>query len=310
VFDQVPTQYVPDAAALAASFDQDATFYHRLERRLPHGAMVFDLPVAAFPEVGPIVNMPDYAQFAGYLHTHDLRFAYGAMKGRPHADWIHNLSACDAPLLVSQLAAAGFDAAVVDTRGYADGGTALLTAVRPLTGPPRERSADGHLLALDLAPLRTRMQAEVGDATVRDWGQAVVGTAAEWPGFADEEPACPGARRWATRPDPSITITNSTDRPQRLRFTSDLEADTRATRVTVQAPGSDHEYALRAGRGRIEQALEVPTGTSHIRLRLTGPRVQPANQDPRTLWFALIGANFEDTTTPTIARWAATAAGA
>jgi len=308
VLDQVPTQYVPDYAALAARFDQDATFYHRLERRLPKGATVFDLPVSGFPEVGPIVNLPDYAQFAGYLHTDDLRFSYGAMKGRPQADWIHNLAECDAPLLVSQLASAGYDAAVVDTRGYADGGTALLDAVRPLTGAPMLRSADGHLLALDLRALRARMKAEVGSPTVRDWGEAVIGTAEEWHGFADEELACPVSRRWATRPDPTITLSNSTDRPMRLRFTSNLEADPRATSVTVDAPGAHRTVALTGGRGRIDETLVVPTGSNTIRFRLTGPRVQPTNQDPRTLWFTLVNTNLQRTTTPTIARWSATAA--
>jgi hypothetical protein len=170
------------------------------------------------------------------------------------------------------------------------------------------RSADGHLLALDLRPLRTRMRTEVGDATVRAWGETVIGTAEEWHGFADEELACPTSRRWATRPDPTITVTNSTDRPQRLRFTSNLEADPRATSVTVDAPGSHQTVALTGGRGRIDETVVLPTGTNGIRFRLTGPRVQTGNQDPRTLWFALVNTNLQRTTTPTIARWSATAA--
>jgi hypothetical protein len=36
--------------------------------------------------------------------------------------------------------------------------------------------------------------------------------------------------------------------------------------------------------------------------------VQTTNQDPRTLWFALVNTNLQRTTTPTIARWSATAA--
>jgi hypothetical protein len=152
------------------------------------------------------------------------------------------------------------------------------------------------------------MKAEVGDATVRDWDAAVVGTAEEWHGFADEELACPVSRRWATRPDPTITVTNSTDRPMRLRFTSNLEADARATSVTVDAPGSHRTVALTGGRGRIDETLVVPTGTNLIRFRLTGPRVQTTNQDPRTLWFALVNTNLQRTTTQTIARWSATAA--
>ena len=285
-FDQITPRFVPNYAAIATHFEQDAAFYRDLEHRLPRGAMVFQLPVAEFPEVGPIVNMPDYAQFAGYLHTDHLRFNYGGMKGRPHADWIRNLSVCDPRQLVSQIAAAGFDATVLDTRGYADGGTSFLDAVRPLVGEPHERSADGHLLTLDLAPLRSRMRAQVGDATVRDWPRRrrrhrhrvarVHGRGAGVPGH----PALGG-------------------RTGPVDHDHELHRSTIADPVHQRRPGRPPRRARRPARSRL-----LPGGPAHRRPRPDRPDAGgPArDQPPAVPVHRPAGADLGPGSTPTLVR--------
>ena len=47
------------------------------------GAMVFQLPYRRFPETQPLARMADYDLMRGYLHSDDLRWSYGFMKGRP-----------------------------------------------------------------------------------------------------------------------------------------------------------------------------------------------------------------------------------
>ena len=42
--------------------------------------MVYQVPYMAYPEEPAIVNMVDYDPFVGYLHSHDLRWSYGAMR--------------------------------------------------------------------------------------------------------------------------------------------------------------------------------------------------------------------------------------
>jgi len=303
-FDQITPSYVPDYSLTALRFGQDADFYHRLERRLPRDSMVFMLPVSTFPEPGRIVDMGDYAQLAGYLHTDHLRFSYAGMKGRPEGDWTANLAACDPRTEITQIAAVGFDTAVLDTRGYQDGGVAYLEAVRPLVGAPRERSADGHLLALDLAPLRARMRADVGGTTVRAWRDSVAGTTLEWPGFAAQEVACPATRRWAEQRDPSVTVTNSTDGALRVRVAGAVVADPRATRLRTTGAGPDRAVPLTDGRGRIDETLTVPPGTSAIGLRVDGPPVQRGTGGDADRWFALEDTTVRPLGAPSIDAWA------
>ena len=47
---------------------------------MPAGAMIFQLPYASFPEGGSVQRMDDYSHFRGYLHTHGLRWTFGALK--------------------------------------------------------------------------------------------------------------------------------------------------------------------------------------------------------------------------------------
>ena len=58
--------------------------------RLPPGAMVFQLPVMAFPEVAPAHNLGDYEHFRPYLATRALRFSYGMLKGRSRHRWVRH----------------------------------------------------------------------------------------------------------------------------------------------------------------------------------------------------------------------------
>ena len=60
----------------------DRQYTQALDAVLPKGAMVFQLPVMDFPEVPPIHQMTDYEHFRPYILSDELRFSYGANKGR------------------------------------------------------------------------------------------------------------------------------------------------------------------------------------------------------------------------------------
>lgn len=308
--DQVTPKYVPSYATVAAQFDRDATFFHGLEQHLPRGAMVFQLPVATFPEAGAIWNMGDYSEFAGYLHTRHLRWSYGGMKGRPDADWLRNLATCDPRVLVTQIAAAGFQGAVIDTSGYPDGATAFLADVTPLVGAPRRQSPDGHLQYVDLTALRSRLTAQVGADTAHAWRDDLLGTTVRWKGFSGIEPACGDPNRWAVQPSATMEVTNRTGRSRSMLVSTDFSANPKSSHITVRGPGFTRQVALVDGRGHFEQPLTLAPGTSRLRFTVTGPRVEAPN-DPRQLWFALVGPTAEAGSAPTLAQWAhgATATG-
>jgi hypothetical protein len=163
VLDETSGFFVPRYAKNAAQWRSDERFVGEIEARMPPGSSIFQLPYVPFPEgygaTGTSVSPPNpnfgttYELARGYIHSRDLRFSYGAMKGRP-ADWQAELAS--KPLYLSLAAAAvdGFQGLWVDPHGYS-------AAVRPrlarvltrLLGAAPLRSPAGDLLFFDLRPL-------------------------------------------------------------------------------------------------------------------------------------------------------------
>jgi phosphoglycerol transferase len=123
-----------------------------LERRLPTGAALFQLPVIPFPEWPSVNGMVDYDEFIPYLWSNHLRWSYGSIKGRPEADWQQKVSSDDPGPAVTGLVGLGFSGIVVDTAGYADGGVAVTTRLNEQLGPPAVTSPGGRWKFWDLRP--------------------------------------------------------------------------------------------------------------------------------------------------------------
>jgi phosphoglycerol transferase len=128
----------------------DEDFVGRLERRLPAGAMVFQLPATTFPEAGPVNAMPDYELFRPYLASHGLRFSYGDVKGRGRVAWQLELNDRAPAEVATELERLGFGAVIVDPRGFPEG-TAVIRAFDSL-GKEKISSRDERV-AYILSPL-------------------------------------------------------------------------------------------------------------------------------------------------------------
>ena len=111
-----------------AVVESDRTFTRELEKRLPAGSMVFQLPVMDFPE-SPVAGLAPYEHFRPYLHSEKLRFSFGAIKGRPREQWQHRLVTLPLPEIISRLETFGFGAIYVNRRGLNENGEALLKAL-------------------------------------------------------------------------------------------------------------------------------------------------------------------------------------
>jgi hypothetical protein len=166
-----------------------------------------------------------------------------------------------------------------------------------------EQSDDGHLVALDLRDLRARAERQLGAATVRSWGAAML-TPATVDGFSDPERSCTSERRWAVRPEATMDLVNLNRRPERVAIGTDLEASPDATQIRVQGPGFDRVVPLIDGRGRLDQTVVLAPGANRLRFRVTGPRVPTLPSDHRTLWFALVDPTLRPAGAPALTTWA------
>lgn len=165
VYDQTSDSFVPPYAATARQWRSDSRFVAEIERRLPHGASVFQLPYVPFPEGYPETPVGDsvatystkYELLRGYLHSRTLRWSYGATKGTP-ADWSAQLAGQPLPYVLAAAVAAGFDGLWVDPAGFEPGKAAQLrSALRELLGQGL-LSPLGDLWFFDLRPYAARLR--------------------------------------------------------------------------------------------------------------------------------------------------------
>src|SRR5215210_873383 len=85
VLDQTTPAFIPSYGAVEAQWDADADYFSTLDSRLPKDTAVVQLPFETFPEP-PAARQAIYEPAKAYLHTHKLRWSWGAMRGRPD-DW-------------------------------------------------------------------------------------------------------------------------------------------------------------------------------------------------------------------------------
>lgn len=138
VYDQTPRPLPASTYSdTATEFANDRQFVGEVEAALPPAVAVFQLPYCKFPEVTPPGQIFDYDQMRAYLHSDRLRWSFGAMKGRPTADWQEEVSKLPTAEFLKAISDAGFSAVWVDRWGYGDRGAEVEKKLAPLAdGPP------------------------------------------------------------------------------------------------------------------------------------------------------------------------------
>jgi hypothetical protein len=151
VLDETIKAYAPDHQALQKEFAADDDFIKRVEGSLPKGSMIFQLPYVAFPASAPVNRMYDYDHLRAYLHSKNLRWSYGAMRGRDIDAWQASVSGMKPNDMAETLVLAGFRGIYLNRDGYADRGAALQSDLTSLLEREPLVSQDQRLLffALD-----------------------------------------------------------------------------------------------------------------------------------------------------------------
>ena len=157
LFDSVPSLDV-NYRLLTASWVSDQRFVDNIEKRMPNGAAIFQLPVIPFPESPPEHRMIDYDLYRGYVHDDgSLQWSYGGVKGRPIADWqFRFLEGFDVDAIPALLGM-GYDGVWLDTFGYTDGGVKLRSELQRATRTEPLESEDHRLLFFDLRQYKKRL---------------------------------------------------------------------------------------------------------------------------------------------------------
>ena len=269
--DQVPRFY--DAAnteQIHRRVVSDGRFSATLESKLPARAMVFELPVAGYPEIGPIKKMLDYEHFRPYLQSRTLRYSYGSHKGRPRERWQTEAMQFGVPNAVLSLEKYGFAAILINRKGYADNADSLLAELAA-AGKSQVLSESDELVAIALEPsLHPPLPPEFD----RQW-YALEGKPSDfW--------------RWSSG-NARVILYNadSTNRPVHLSFNL-LSLEPREIEIAL---GATKLFAASLEAGRPSTTINLTAilrpGKNELLFKTDRPPNVPRNGDNRKLAFSL-----------------------
>jgi phosphoglycerol transferase len=153
ILDQTGQNYRVPFLPLYEEFRSDRTFVRDIEKAVPPGTRIFQFPFVSFLSLAnDSYHLGPYSHFRGYLHSHALKWSFGAMHGRP-IDLLHaRVVQRPMPECIRQLAWLGFGGIYVDRHGYPDNGRLLESQLADLLQTKPIVSANGRLAFYDMGP--------------------------------------------------------------------------------------------------------------------------------------------------------------
>jgi phosphoglycerol transferase len=303
IYDQTPREITFPGqlvrSQVKARLASDRTFAKTIDRRLGPGAMVFELPLMESPEAGLPAKNRKLQYFTDELvkpslFTNDLRWSWGAAKGRPH-DLTPSFVGRPLERLLPDLAVLGFDGIYIDRRGFEDHGTQIEAGLASiLDGRQPIVSRDGGLSFFDLRPYAKQYKEGLPAGTVLaqrssalnplrlDWGRGFSAAA----GLGQFYPALEGvAFGRSAENDAVLDVTNPLQATRRmtLHFAA-TSADMQPATLEVRTPRGTQRFNL-ASSSAPALELNVPPGTTRLTFRID--RRAPGNLDDPKVAFQI-----------------------
>ena len=269
LWDQLPPKVSASQIQQTANFVRsDRNFAKELEAQVPQGSMVFQLPVAPFPEMPSIYQMSDYEHFRPYLFTQLLHYSYGTIKGRGDADWQIELSKLAPADMADKLESYGFGAVIINRKGYKDKGTRLINELANTNRPVLEDN--GELIAIRLKPAAVPILPESPPSFGVGWSE-------------DE-----GTHRWAVSERAEIIMLNSGNISKQITISFTLNTlKPRNVNINVNGKTIGNLSLETGGVARDFQSTPVSLepGQNVLFIETDVPPELPGNGDPRKLSF-------------------------
>jgi phosphoglycerol transferase len=176
LLDQTTPTFVPHYAQLKAASMVQTRFVRSIEATVPAGTMIFQLPYAEFPDNRQVQQMWGYEHLQGYLHSHQLRWSYAAMKGRSADGWLERVSKMPPAAMAQTLAFAGFGGIYVDRNGFEDRANGLIGDLTQTLHTRPISSEDGRRVFLDMYAYTSELRKQYTPQAWRGRRDAVLST--------------------------------------------------------------------------------------------------------------------------------------
>lgn len=281
LWDQVRPKQVDVLNTEAAQWHSDAEFVKQIQAVMPADAMIYQMPYMPFPENGPILALQDYQLLRPYLHSTDLRWSYGGIKGRPQADWAAEVSGMPADRMMVAVAAAGFDGIYIDRSGIAPDQRAQLEAdIARISGSPAMVSPDQAMVFFPLLNYRQRLEAAYSPQELDQIGShATAHPVGYWQ--RDFQPPTADSQGRIVQPSknlasPTMFVDNPRDEPTALDVSFTLVPSGGPAPVTITWPdGSDEVLNPDPVGTPITRTIQAPPGRSSIVFRTQAQTASP-----------------------------------
>jgi len=273
---------------LRGTVEFDARIGRAFESALSTRA-VFQLPVAVFPEQGPIGGMGDYELLRPYLWTRTVRFSYGGLATAPERQWQLNVARLPAPDLVEALERAGFAALHINRDAFPDRAAALAASLDGLGRKPL--IDDGAYLVYSLTPAAATFAPGIDDPLFYTRWDGLVPRRREpsvlvgegWYGMERD-----GTRAWRWAGSrPQLALYNDFDRPRNVRLRATFVAAAPGL-LTVECNGERFSSYFRANSPQtLELSFTLQPHMNFAQFTFDAPPRRAGPQDPRLITFSM-----------------------
>ena len=124
VLDQTSKPCHSCTLANSALAKNDQVFIETIETSLPKGSAIYQLPYVPYSDSGPVNNLGAYDQARGHVHSKQLKWSFGSVRGR-EGDWFYRkLALLPVSEQVTVVSAMGFAGIYIDRRGFIDASAA------------------------------------------------------------------------------------------------------------------------------------------------------------------------------------------
>lgn len=112
IYDQTVPYTAEAQQQTIIEYESDQNFVNMIEKSVPEGSMIYQLPHVCFPSGG------SYAHFKGYLNSDKLVWSFAGMQGRAQDEWEHYINTLPVEEMIRKLSLAGYAGIYIDKALY------------------------------------------------------------------------------------------------------------------------------------------------------------------------------------------------
>ena len=287
IYDQSSVRFIPDYKNIKEVFMSDDHFVKDIERTYPDDTNVFQLPYVPFPENPPVHGMSDYDHFRAYLHSANITWSYGAMKGRDGDQWQREIVKKSLDKMLEDLSFSGFNGIYVDSYGYTDNGKEIISGLSSALQTTPMVSENKRLYFFDMNDYNVRLKFSSATEIERYEHQFQNLLKLKWQdGFSGLEGNDSQNWRWCSS-EGTLIITNPSDKERTFLINTTFSTGySDFSRLKIDGTSISENLPVNNQGYHYQKKIDLPPGRSLINFKSDAQKVY-APGDPRYLVFSV-----------------------